>query len=164
VRDPLISPLDIPSTKMGRHTTTVAGKVGLACCAAALWVSGPARADFAVIVHPSNPVASMSTKDVADLYLGRSRAFPSGEMALPFDQVRDSPVRGAFLYALTGMSLPQVNSHWSRLMFSAQMQPPPPIPDEQTARGIVARNPSAIAYIHADLVNSSVRVVLTVKE
>jgi hypothetical protein len=134
------------------------------CGIAAFALASVARADFAVIVHPANPLKTISSKEVADLYLGRSRAFPSGEIALPFDFPRDHAAREAFFLALTSMSLAQVNTHWSRLMFSSQMQPPPPLPDERTAMDIVARNPSAIAYVRADLADKSVRVVLTLKE
>jgi ABC-type phosphate transport system substrate-binding protein len=123
-----------------------------------------AWADIAVIVHPSNPLTAMSTKEVADIYLGRTRVFSSGEYALAFDQARESTLRGAFFQKLTGMTLQQANTYWSRLMFTGQMLPPTPLPDEAAAVEVVRRNPGAIAYVRATAVTSSVRTVLTLKE
>ena len=123
-----------------------------------------AQADIAVIVNSSNPVRSMSSPEVADLYLGRTRTYGSGEYALVFDQGRDSPLRSRFFSALTGMTLQQVNSYWSRLMFTGQVLPPQPLPDDRAVLEIVRRNPGAIGYVPAHIVDSSVRVVLTLKE
>lgn len=45
-------------------------------------------------------------------------------------------------------------------MFSGQTSPPLQAPDEKTAVQLVAGNRSAVAYVHRDLVDSHVKVVL----
>src|ERR1700759_206434 len=82
--------------------------------------AAPALADLFVVVPATSPVHAMSQKEVVDLYMGRSRAFPGGDIALPFDLPRDNPGHAAFYLALTGMGQAQINSYWSRLMFSGQ--------------------------------------------
>lgn len=123
-----------------------------------------ARADFYIIVHASNPQRTMTQKEVVDLFMGRSRAFVSGEFALAFDLPRDSAGRAAFYQALTGMSAAQVTSYWSRLMFSGQSMPPQPLPDEATMIEIVKRNPNAIGWVTREPADKQVRTVLVIKE
>ena len=123
-----------------------------------------ARADFYIIVHASNPQRTMTQREVVDLFMGRSRAFVSGEFAIAFDLPRDSPGRAAFYQALIGMSAAQVTSYWSRLMFSGQSMPPQPLPDEATMIEIVKRNPNAIGWVTREPTDKQVRTVFVIKE
>lgn len=124
----------------------------------------PARADFYIVVHASNPQRSLTQKEAVDLFMGRSRAFANGDFALIFDLPRDNPRRGAFYQALTGMSVAQVNSYWSRLMFSGQSAPPQALPDETAMAGILKRNPSALGWLSKEPTEPGLRTVLVVKE
>lgn len=124
----------------------------------------PSLADVFVVVPASSPVKSMTQKEVVDLYMGRTRAFPSGDFALPFDLPRGNPKRDAFYQALTGMSAAQINSYWSRLMFSGQTMPPQPLPSESAMADLVRRNPSAVGYLLQEPTDQALRVVLVLKE
>ena len=126
---------------------------------------GPAaRADVFVVVPAASNVKTMTQKEVVDLYMGRTRAFPAGDFALPFDLPRDHPSRAAFYQALTGMGQAQINSYWSRLMFSGQTMPPQPLPSEAEMADLVRRNPSAIGYLSQEPApDRGLRVVLVLK-
>jgi hypothetical protein len=124
----------------------------------------PARADFYVVVHASNPQRSLTQKEAVDLFMGRNRAFANGDFALIFDLPRDNPHRAAFYQALTGMSVAQVNSYWSRLMFSGQSTPPQALPDETAMVGILKRNPSALGWLSKEPTEPGLRTVLVIKE
>lgn len=130
---------------------------------AVLLTALPARADIAIIVNTANPLRQVSAQQLSDFYLGRARAFPSGEYALIFDLPRGHPLRDKFFAGLTGMSPQQVNAYWSRLMFTGQVLPPQPLPDERAMLDIVRRNPGAIGYVHADNLDAGVRVIFTLK-
>ena len=149
------------------HRTPSMRRRGLAAALAALWLSAfalPARADVFVVVPLSSTVKAMSQKELVDLYMGRSRAFPDGTFALPFDLPRDHPGRAAFYQALTGMGPAQINSYWSRLMFSGQTMPPQPLPGEAEMADLVRRNPSAIGYLSQEPApDRGLRVVLVLK-
>ncbi|MEF7615400.1 hypothetical protein V4F39_15885 [Aquincola sp. MAHUQ-54] len=132
--------------------------------AAALACAGAARADLYVVVHAGNPQRAMAQKEVVDLFMGRSRTFAQGDFALPFDLPRDSAVRERFYQALTGQSLAQVNSYWSRLMFTGQTMPPQALPGESAVADLVRRNPSAIGYLSTEPTDKGLRVVLVLKE
>ncbi len=124
----------------------------------------PARADFYIVVHASNPQKTLTQKEAVDLFMGRSRAFANGDFALIFDLPRDNPRRGAFYQALTGMSVAQVNSYWSRLMFSGQSVPPQALPNETAMAGILRRNPSALGWLSKEPTEAGLRTVLVIKE
>lgn len=124
----------------------------------------PAQADVYVVVPVASPVKSMTQKQVVDLYMGRTRELPGGDLALPFDLPRDHPARAAFYLALTGLGPAQVNSYWSRLMFSGQTQPPQSLPSEGAMADLVRRNPSAVGYLMQEPVDKGLRVVLVLKD
>lgn len=123
-----------------------------------------ATAEIAVIVNVANPVRQLTQTEVADLYLGRSRTFPGGEYALVFDLPREAPLRERFFSSVAGMNPQQVNAYWSRLMFTGQVLPPQALPNDRAVLDIVRRNPGAIGFVKTEGLDSSVRVVLTLKE
>ena len=122
-----------------------------------------AFADVFVVVPATSNVRSMTQKEVVDLYMGHTRAFPDGQFALPFDLPRDNPGRNTFYQALTGMGAAQINSYWSRLMFSGQTMPPQPLPSEMAMADLVKRNPSAVGYLLQEPTDKGLRVVLVLK-
>ncbi len=140
--------------------TALAALLGALLCVAV----PAARADVYVVVNSANPAQGMTQKEVLDLYMGRSRAFANGDYALPFDLPREHPSRAGFYLALTGQSLAQINSYWSRLMFSGQTMPPQPLPSEAAVLDVVRRNPSAIGYLTQEPTDKGVRTVLVLKE
>jgi ABC-type phosphate transport system substrate-binding protein len=136
-----------------------------------LWMlctQAPARAgEIAVIVHPHNPVAAMSAREVSDLYLGRSRSFAVDDQKLPaavYEQPQDSALRESFFRSLNGMSLKQLNAYWARLRFSGEVLPPMALPDSRLVLEAVGRNRGGIGYVDAALADGTVKVVLRLKD
>jgi hypothetical protein len=127
------------------------------------WLPAFARGDIFVIVNAANPVTALTQKEVLDIYMGRRRAFPSGEYVLPFDQSRNGAARERFYQMLTGMSLSQVNGYWSRLIFTGQMLPPQPLADDATVLDVVRRNPDAIGYVERPPRDAAVTIILVLK-
>ena len=123
-----------------------------------------AHADFYLVVNTANPQPALTNKEAVDLYMGRRRAFTNGDFALLFDLPRDSQRRAAFYQALTGLGPAEVNSYWSRLMFSGQSMPPQPLPDEAAMIDIVRRNPSALGWVSKEPTDKQLRVLLVLKE
>ncbi len=131
-----------------------------------MWLSAcAAHADIAIIVHADNPVQRMTTRQVAELYLGRSRSFETGQFAVVVDQTGDDAVRARFFKDITGMTLGQVNAFWSRLKFTGQVQPPQSIDGDAAVLDFVRRNTAAIGYVGS--VNSNdpkLKTVLVLRE
>lgn len=130
----------------------------------ALAVVTATRADLYVVAHASNPQASLTQKEVVELFMGRHRAFADGGFAFVLDLPRDNPVRDRFYQNIAGMSPSQVNSYWARLMFSGQATPPQPLPDERAVVEVVKRNPNALGYLGSPPADKGVRVVLVARE
>ena len=109
-----------------------------------------AHADFYLIVQAANPQPALTQREAVGMFMGRNRAFHSGEVAQVYDLPRDSTQRAEFYQRLTGMGPAQINSYWARLMFSGQVMPPQALPNEQAMLDIVRRNPSALGYLSAE--------------
>ena len=132
--------------------------------AAELLLCAAAHADIYVIVNASNPVQALTQKETLDVFMGRRRAFTSGNLALLFDLPRDSATRAAFYRALTGMSMTQVNSYWARLMFTGQTLPPQLLASETSMENIVKQDISAVGYLSYPPTDPKLRVVLVLKD
>jgi hypothetical protein len=121
-------------------------------------------AELYVIVNVRSGVQSLSRRDVVGLFTGRLRTLPDGTMARIYDQAADSDVRAAFYQRLTGMDLARINSYWSRLLFTGQVQPPQRLPDDAAMIAAVRGNRAAVGYVSAHPGDPAVRVALTLPE
>jgi ABC-type phosphate transport system substrate-binding protein len=122
-------------------------------------VAGQASAETVVIVHPDNPVASLSREQVVDIYTGRKVNFPDGNPALPIDLPPDSEVRAAFYRKLVDKSVAQINAYWARLLFTGRATPPRILPNNSSVLKSVRSNRDAIAYIDSKDLDSKTKVV-----
>jgi ABC-type phosphate transport system substrate-binding protein len=114
-----------------------------------------ANAEVVVVVHPSNPAASMSSDQVADVFLGKSTALS------PVDQPESSAVRGEFYQKITGKDAAQVKAIWTRLIFTGKATPPKEAATSADVKKAVAADPKAVGYVEKSAVDSSVKVVFT---
>lgn len=124
-----------------------------------------AYADIAVIVNAANPVQSMTNRQVAELYLGRSRTFESGQVAAVMDAASEDPIRAQFFKGISGMSMGQVTAYWSRLKFTGQVQPPKSMGSEAAMLNEVRQNEAAIGFVSTLKTNEpKVKTVLILRE
>lgn len=121
-----------------------------------------AEADYYIVVSERNPTVSMTRQQVLQVFMGRSRFFPGGEPAVPYD-IGSNPVREGFYHALSGLSLPQVTSYWARLMFSGRNLPPQRLDDEDAVAGKVAGDPAAIGWLTRPPRHGGLRTVMVLK-
>jgi len=129
---------------------------------ALLLTIGSAKADLVVIGHPKSGVEALNAKQVQDIYLGRTRAFPNLKFALPIDQANYR--RAEFYELLTGRSLEQINAYWARIVFTGQASPPLQLPNDAAVLSTVRDNEGAIGYIDRASVDGSVRVLLLLRK
>jgi ABC-type phosphate transport system substrate-binding protein len=122
---------------------------------AALVSASVANAEVVVVVHPSHAAASMSTEQVADVFLGKSTALS------PVDQPESSAVRKEFYQKATGKDAAQVKALWTRLIFTGKATPPKEVASSADVKKAVAADPKAIGYIEKSAVDGSVKVVFT---
>jgi ABC-type phosphate transport system substrate-binding protein len=118
-----------------------------------------AQAEVSVIVSASNANSAMSDKDIAKLFLGKTKSFPNGIQAIPVDQDAGTASRDAFRDTVLGKSASQLKSYWSRLIFTGKGTPPKESGDDAGVKALVAENPNLIGYVDSSVVDGSVKVL-----
>lgn len=117
-------------------------------------------AEIAVIVHPSAGSGSLTQEDVARIFLGKSKSFPSGGQAVAINQNEGSVARDKFNEAVCKKNASQYKAYWSQLVFTGKGTPPKDAGDDAAVKALVAANPNMIGYVDASVVDASVKVVL----
>ena len=123
-----------------------------------------AKADIFVVVNTANPVRNLNTREVADLYLGRSRTYPNGQPAQILDQPNARNEREQFFRLLVNMPLAQVNAYWARLTFTGRQSPPEVRIDDQAVLADVSRSAQAIGYVGTRPQHPDIHVILQLRE
>lgn len=137
-------------------------RVGLAAIGVALSLNvGAAAADVVAVVSAKNAVTALSKNQVMDIFLGKTSRFPDGSPAVPIDQVEGAAARDAFYAGFAGKSPAQLKAHWSKIIFTGRGQPPREVANSVEVKKFIVDNPNAIGYIEQDMVDGSVRALLT---
>jgi ABC-type phosphate transport system substrate-binding protein len=126
------------------------------------FVSTMALADIAIIVHPSNS-NSISEDDINRIFLGKNKSFESGDSIKAVNLKSGDDIRTEFEQKALGKSSKQVKAYWSKLIFSGKAKPLVESGSDEEALKFVADNPDAIAYVDANKVNDTVKVVKVFK-
>lgn len=123
-----------------------------------VFVASEIRAEIAVIANARNRMDALTTQQVQDMFLGRTRNFPDGKSALPIDQ--SSPLRAEFYETLTARPIEQIDAYWARILFSGQAIPPQRVANDQEMLRAVRAREDAIGYIDPANVDKSVRILM----
>lgn len=126
------------------------------------FVSTIALADIAIIVNPSNN-NTISEDDINRIFLGKNKSFESGDSIKAVNLKSGDDIRTEFEKKALGKSSKQVKAYWSKLIFSGKAKPLVESGSDEEALKFVADNPEAIAYVDANKVNDTVKVVKVFK-
>lgn len=118
-----------------------------------------AVASIVVIFHPSN-TNNVDAKQIRSMYLAKTHVFPDGEKVTPLDVADESEVKKIFSKKVLRKSPSSLNSYWSRMIFSAKGKPPKAL-SMSGVKARVAIDKNAMGYIDSELVDDSVKVILT---
>lgn len=121
------------------------------------------HAEIVVIVAANSPIATLSPTQVSDIFLCKSATFPGGAQAVPIDQAEGSPIRLEFYSKATGKTPELLKAYWSKMIFTGQGEPPREITDSEKIKKLIANNPHYIGYIDKSAVDSSVKMVLSIR-
>jgi ABC-type phosphate transport system substrate-binding protein len=103
--------------------------------------------DFRVVIHPDNPVSSISQEFVTDVFLKRTTRWHDGEAAHPADQRADANVRKSFSDSVLRRSVSAVKRYWQQRIFSGRELPPPELESDDAVIGYVLKHRGAIGYV-----------------
>jgi ABC-type phosphate transport system substrate-binding protein len=126
---------------------------------AALLPATAVAADYVVVVHPSNPVSSLTRTDASRLFLRSSTIWANGEHVKPVDLGKSSPVRAAFTKEILGRSMGAIDQYWTQSVFSGRAVPPPEKRTDAEVVAYVHENPGAIGYVTAGASTEGVKRV-----
>ena len=106
--------------------------------------------DFAVVVHPKNPISSASKGFLTDAFLKKRTEWDDGERIRPVDQEPRAPVRKRFSKAVLKRSVAAVRHYWQQRIFSGRGVPPPELDSDEHVVRYVLEHRGAIGYVSAD--------------
>ncbi|NRB37907.1 MAG: phosphate ABC transporter substrate-binding protein [Pseudomonadales bacterium] len=125
-----------------------------------LFPSFSVQAGVVVVVSNQNATAELDEKQVYNIFMGKAKSFPDGEKALPVDQKKGTENRDAFRETILQKSSSQLNTYWSRLIFTGKGTPPQESGDSADVKSLISDNPNLIGYIDSADVDASVKVLL----
>lgn len=133
----------------------------LALCG--LLAAPAAASDYYIVVSEKNPTQALSEQEALHIFMGRTRSFPDGSLAISYE-LADAAQRSGFYQALADMSLAQVTSYWARLMFSGRNLPPQQIQGSAALLEKVRKDPQAITWLPDAPTQPGVRTVLVLRD
>ncbi len=114
---------------------------------AALAQPRPGLPAFRVIVHPSNPVASVDRKFLADAFFKKTTRWSHDEVIRPVDQRSDSAARNRFSEEVLRRSVDAVRNYWQQIIFSGRDVPPPELDSDEEVVKYVLKHHGALGYV-----------------
>ena len=125
-----------------------------------LGVAHSAIAGVAVVTSSKSSVNSLNKKQVAKIFLGKTKSFPNGSKATPLD-LDSGKTRNKFYSDAVKKTESQVSAYWARLIFTGKGQPPRKVFDDAEVLSAISADKSVVGYIDEGSVNSRVKVLLT---
>lgn len=124
------------------------------------------NAILVVVSAKASALPNVTQRDIADLYLGRTRTLSNGQSIVAVDHGATSAIRSRFYKALTGKAITDINAYWARLLFTGQSSPPQSLQDTAAVTEAIKSNPGLIGYVEQSQVPNpeaaGLRVLLTI--
>lgn len=120
-------------------------------------------AETVVVVSSKSSATSLTAEQAADIFMGKLNTLPGGGQAVPVDQPEGSALREEFYTKTTGKSAAQLKAYWSKIIFTGKGQPPKEAPNSNGIKKLLAENPNSIGYMDRSDVDSSVKVLFSVR-
>lgn len=122
-------------------------------------------ADMAVIVHPNNPITTLSKDEVRQIFLGRMRLYPVTQKNIdPVDQDTSLPSFDTFYRLVANLTPTTLQRLRAMYLFSGKGMLPKMLPNEQEVIQFVAEHPDAIGYIQKTSIDKRVKSVFLVTD
>ncbi|WP_101757010.1 phosphate ABC transporter substrate-binding protein [Oceanicoccus sp. KOV_DT_Chl] len=113
-----------------------------------------------VVVHRDANIDAITPAQAANIFLGKTKNLPTGQLVIPIDQARTSTVRIEFYDKLINKNQNQLNAYWARQVFTGKSQPPNQVNDDDEIKLLIGNNPSMIGYMDSSNEDPMVKVIL----
>jgi ABC-type phosphate transport system substrate-binding protein len=121
-----------------------------------------AQSDLVVIVHPQTELNEISDRQLAMIFLSKTKYLPNGTRARPVE-ISSSATKNHFYSKIAGKQEVELRKYWATVIFSGKGQPPKQFNSVTSVLRYVESKPGAIAYIPRDSISPSVKVVKHIK-
>jgi ABC-type phosphate transport system substrate-binding protein len=113
-----------------------------------------------VVMRADSGISKLNHEDVVNIFLGRYRKLPDGQVAVPVDAPANSNLRAIFYRELVGKDISTINAYWARLHFTGNTKPPMTSSSIDKVKTLILQTPGGIGYLEDDQVDSRFVVVL----
>jgi len=104
---------------------------------------------FRLVVHASNPVASLTRDQVSKIFLRKVTQWDGHKPVLPVDQAPDSPVRRTFTKQIHQRTIAAIQTWWQQQTFAGIAVAPPERTSDAAVLAYIRMYPNAIGYVRA---------------
>ena len=140
------------------HMKHFRARLALLALLGGLGLSGQVQAEEPIVLVATSrnvPLAQLTARQVADLFLGQSL----GELKLrPIDS-SDETLRERFYQRVAGLSANRARAVWARLVFATRQTPPLEMSPEEAAQQLLTTG-DAITYLYRDRLPKGTKVLL----
>lgn len=112
-----------------------------------------------VVIGNNTGVDELSKSDVKKLFMGKKSKLSNGSKAQIVELTDGSEGRLVFHETATGRSESQLQSAWSRLVFTGKAEAPIQVADYSAVISEVSAKPNAIGYIDDSALTPDVKVL-----
>ena len=134
--------------------------LGLCLFASNIVAAEPA---IAIIANHDGDYATLTRRQVVDIYMGKLTVLANGTFPQPVDYQGNPEIRERFYRLLTGKNLAQINAYWARMSFTGQANPTRLLPDQKAMLRAVGKNQDALGFIDKNEVTPSVKSLMTIE-
>jgi len=117
----------------------------------------PAFADVVIVGNPALP-DGLTKKDAKKIFLGKKNKFIQGDLYV-IELSSSNPMKAQFHKKVTKKSLAQLESYWSKQLFTGKATPPVEVADANTVKATIGQHPNGISYMDEADVDSSVKIL-----
>ncbi len=124
-----------------------------------LMISNHTLAEVAVIVNSANS-DNINEMLIKKIYLGKSKAFPSGAKAKVYTLPSSQADTEYFRQKALKKSNSQFKAYWSKLAFTGKGVPATEVDSAADIIDAIKKDPKAIGFVNVNDVSSDVKVVV----
>lgn len=118
---------------------------------------------LAIIANHDGDYATLTRKQVVDIYMGKLTVLNNGTFPQPVDYQGNPEIRERFYRLMTGKNLAQINAYWARMSFTGQANPTRLLPDQKAMLRAVGRNQDALGFVDKGEVTPSVKSLMIIE-
>ncbi len=130
--------------------------VGLFVVGSIVYTNGQ---EFKIVVNSSNPVSSLTKKQVSNYFLKKTTKWSNSTIVQPVDLGSRSSVRANFSKNIHKKSIGQVRAFWQQSVFSGKASPPPEMQNDNAVVYYVKTHKGAIGYVSKNANTNGVKTI-----